>query len=188
MMGTRGRWVAPAALLAAVTLAAAGCGGDDESSGGETTAAAETTEPATTEEATTTEVTTGATTEETTEAATGVADEDCVELASVGAKFSEALGATGQNADYEATTRFFDELVEKAPDEIRDDLATVAAAWREIASELNDLNLQGGQAPSPETIAKLQQLSAKFDTPKLNQASKNLQAWANEHCGTGTTP
>jgi hypothetical protein len=182
-MRLRGHWAAVAAVLAALTLAAAGCGGDDESSGGETTVA--TAEPATTEE-TATEATSEETTEETT-AAASIADKDCIELATIGAKFSEALGGSGQNPNFEATTQFFDELVDKAPDEIKDDLRTVATAWKEIATQLKDLNLQSGQAPSPETIAKLQALSAKFDTPKLQQASKNLQAWADQHCGTGTT-
>jgi hypothetical protein len=186
-MRTRGRWAVFAAVLAAVTLAAAGCGGDDESSSGETTIAAETTEPATTEESTTAEETTEATTEETTEAAaTGIADKDCLELAGIGAKFSEALGATGQNANYAATTKLFQELVAKAPDEIKDDLATVAKAWGEMAKGLEGMNLSSGQVPSAATIAKLQALGAKFNTPEIQQASKNLTAWSNEHCGTGT--
>jgi hypothetical protein len=184
-MRMRGHWAAVAAVLAALALAAAGCGGDDESSGGETTVA--TAETATTEETATEATTTEATTTEETTAATGIADKDCVELATVGAKFSEALGASGQNPNYAATTKFFDELVDKAPDEIKDDLRTVATAWKEIATQLQDLNLQSGQTPSPEAIAKLQAIGAKFDTPKLQQASKNIQAWADQHCGTGTT-
>jgi hypothetical protein len=179
-MRKHGRALALAATLAALALAVGGCGGgDDESSDGATTAAAaETTEPTTTEEETT---------EETTGAATGIADEDCIELASIGAKFSEALGATGQNANFEATTAFLQQLVDKAPDEIKDDLAVLSAAWAEVATALKDIDLSSGAPPSAETLAKLQELGTKFNTPKLQQASKNLTAWSNEHCGTGTT-
>ena len=45
---------------------------------------------------------------------------DCAELASIGAKFSAAFGGTVRT-DSEATTAFFPELVDKAPDEIKDD-------------------------------------------------------------------
>jgi hypothetical protein len=182
-MRDRGRAVALVTMLAALALAAGGCGGgDDESSGSATTTAVtETTEPPTTAETTT---------GETTEAGTGagaLADEDCAELANVGAKFSEALAATGQGTDYEATTAFFRELVDKAPDEIKNDLATLATAWAEIAAALKDVDLSSGQAPSAATIAKLQELSTKFNTPALQQASTNLAEWTQEHCGT-TTP
>jgi hypothetical protein len=180
MMRDRGRAVALVTIVAALALAAGGCGGgDDESSDGATTAAAaETTEPAATVEETT---------GETTAAGTGIADEDCIELANVGAKFSEALGGTGQDANYEATTALFAELVDKAPDEIKDDLATLSAAWAELAAGLKDMDLSAGQAPSAETIAKLQALSTKFNTPELQAASTNLAEWSQEHCGT-TTP
>jgi hypothetical protein len=185
-MRKHGRALALAATLAALALAVGGCGGgDDESSDGATTAAAaetettaETTEPTTTE---------AETTEETTSAASGIADEDCIELASIGAKFSAALGATGQNTDLEQTTAFFEELADKAPGEIKDDLAVLSAAWVEVAAALKDIDLSSGAAPSAATLVKLQKLSTKFNTPELQQASKNLTAWSNEHCGTGTT-
>ena len=181
-MRDRGRAVALVTMLAALALAAGGCGGgDDESSGASTTAAvAETTEPTTTAETTTAE-TTGQTD------MGNLVDTDCAELATVGAKFSEAFGGTGQDPDYEATTAFFAELVDKAPDEIKDDLATLATAWTEVAAALKDVDLSSGQAPSPETIAKLQELSTKFNTPALQQASTNLAEWTQQHCGT-TTP
>jgi hypothetical protein len=189
-MREQGRAFVLAALIAVLALVAAGCGGGDENSADEavTTVEVTTEEPTTTEAATTT--TTEETTGTTTEAATGLgklADKDCIELAGVSAKFSQALSATGQNANFEATNAFFAELVKKAPDEIKDDLAAVAKAWGEMAAALKDLDLQSGQVPSAETIAKLQQLSTKFDTPELQQASKNLQAWSQKHCGT-TTP
>ena len=184
-MRKHGRALALAATLAALALAVGGCGGgDDESSDGATTAAAaETTEPTTTEEETTEEETT----EETTGAATGIADEDCIELASIGAKFSEALGATGQNANFEAT----------------DGLPRAARRQGAGRDQGRSRGALGGlgrggsgaqghrplerRATSAETLAKLQELGTKFNTPKLQQASKNLTAWSNEHCGTGTT-
>lgn len=170
------------ALVAALTLVAAGCGGgSDEASSDETTI--ETTTETTIE--TTTEDT--ETTEETTDSGANVgsiANSDCLELASIGVKFSQALSASGGNADFETTTKFFQELVDKAPDEIKADLQTLSAAWKEVASALKDVDLSSGQAPSAETLAKLQELGNKFNTPKLQQASKRLTAWTKKNCGS----
>jgi hypothetical protein len=179
-MRERGLSLVLAAVLAALALAAAGCGGDDESSGAQTTvAAAETTEPAVTEEATTEAMTT-----ETEAAAAGtIADKDCLELASVGAQFSQAFSA-GQGTNYAATAAFFEELGNKAPDEIKDDIKTLSAAWVKIAAALKGIDLSSGQVPSAETIAKLQQLSSTLDTPELQKATSNLEAWSKQHCGT----
>jgi hypothetical protein len=101
----RSRWLLPAAA------------GGDESSGGDTAVA--TAEPTTTEE-----TTEDASVEST--QATGIADEDCTDLASIGFTFHEALRASVQDPDLDATTKFFDTFIEKAPDEIKDDLRTGA--------------------------------------------------------------
>lgn len=183
-MGSRRNVVALLTLVAALALVASGCGSSSESSSDETTIETETgaTETDTTVEAVTED------TEAETESGAGIgalANEDCLELANVGAKLSQALGATGATADSEATTEFFDELADKAPDEIKDDLTVLAAAWQEIAATLGDVDLTSGDTPSPEDIQKLQELSTKFDTPELTEASQNLAAWSQEHCGTG---
>jgi hypothetical protein len=174
-MPKQGRAFALAALVAALVLAAAGCGGGDESSGGDTAVAAA--EPTTAEENAE-----DASVEST--QASGIADEDCTDLASIGFTFDEALRASVQDPDLDATTKFFDTFIEKAPDDIKDDLRTVATAFAEVVPELKDLNFEG---ESPETTAKLLELSARFETPKLRRAAENVHAWAEEHCGA-TTP
>ena len=102
-----------------------------------------------------------------------------------------------------ATTAVFDELVEKAPAELKDDLRTLASAWagmgvvlkddvvlKELDLVLKDIDLSNPSATSAETLAKLQELTAKLHAPAVQQAEQaatNLSAWSNEHCGTGTT-
>jgi hypothetical protein len=181
----RAALVALLTLLAALVLAVAGCGGDDSSdaSGDETTI--ETTVEDTTAEDTTEETTEGDTTEEMDDADIGnFANEDCLELAGVGAKMAETLGATGAS-DPEATAAFFDELVSKAPDEIKDDLAVLAGAMDEISEALKDVDLTSGATPDPETLQKLQELSQTLDNAEIQQASQNLEAWATENCSSG---
>jgi Flp pilus assembly protein TadD len=162
------------ALLAALVLVAAGCGGSDEASSDETTV------ETTTETETTGEDMTETDTEDSDLSA--FASEDCLQLASIGAKLSESLGATG-SADPEATAAVFDELVSKAPDEIKDDLTVMANAMDEIATALKDVDLSSG-TPDPEAIQKLQELGQTLDNAEIQQASDNLEAWATENCST----
>jgi hypothetical protein len=163
------------ALVGALALLAAGCGGSDSESAAETT----------TVETTETDM------EETTEETTGDADEDsdlgafasgeCLELAQVGAKFSESFSGTGDAGEIEA---FFQELADKAPDEIQDDLQVLAEAMGEYAEAFKDIDLTSAAAADPETVQKLQELAEKFDDTKYQQASENIQAWAEENCST----
>ncbi len=162
------------ALLGAVALLAAGCGGgSDESSGTETTIeTTTTTETDTTADETTTDGDLNA-----------FASEDCLNLASVGAKFAESAGASG--SDPETTAKFFDELVAKAPDEIKDDLQVLSEAMAEVSAALKDANLTSGQAPDAAQLKKLQELGKKFSDPKYQQASANIEAWAKKNCSSG---
>ena len=165
-------------MLGALALLAAGCGG-----GGDKSSAATETTIETTAETETTDTSSETTEESSDTNGNPFASKDCLELAGIGAKFSEALGATGSGQNLEATTAFLDELVSKAPDEIKGDLATLASAWQEIAAALKDVDLTSGAAPNADTIKKLQEISQKFDTPELQQASQHLETWAQDNCG-----
>ncbi len=178
----RAAMLALLALLAALVLVAAGCGGSDEATSDETTV--ETTVDTDTTEDTTEETTEETTGDETTEPdLSGIANEDCLEFASIGAKFSEALSATGSSADLETTSQLFQELSDNAPDEIKDDILVLAGAWEEIAAALGDVDLSSGEAPSAETLAKLQELGETFNSAEIQEASANLGTWAEENCG-----
>ena len=162
------------ALLGAIALLAAGCGGgSDESSGSETTIETTTTETDTTGAETTTDNTN----------MNAFASKDCLNLASVSAKFAQAAGATG--SDPETTAKLFDELVAKAPDEIKDDLQVLSEAMAEVSAALKGVNLTSGTAPDPATLKKLQELGTKFSDPKYQQASANIEAWAKKNCSSG---
>jgi hypothetical protein len=171
------------ALLAAFVLVASGCGGSDEASGDET-AVETTTDTDTTEEETTDTETTEEETDTEDSDLNAFASEDCLALASVGAKLAESLGATG-TADPETTAAYFDELVSKAPDEIKDDLTVLSNAMGEIAEALKDVDLSSGATPDAETIQKLTELSQSFDNAEIQEASDNLQAWSTENCTSG---
>lgn len=189
--------LAGVALLATLALVAAGCGGSSSSeSAADETTAIESTATDTTIEDTTETVSTEAETVTTETASTDVDTDDlakllgsegCAELASVGMKFAEAMGASqGSSGDLEDTKKYFDELADKAPEEIRDDFATLAEAWTAIVEVYSDLGIKPGETPSADDIAKLsaagEELSKKLDNAKFEQASENISKWANENC------
>jgi hypothetical protein len=160
-------------VIGALALAAAGCGGDD---GGDAAAPAETTVEETTQ---TTE-----TTEETTEDVDlGDLSGECTELAAIGAKIAQAAGAQG--GDIGSSADYFAELADAAPDEIKDDLEVFAEEFGKFAEAIAGVDLSGGTTPSAEDLAKIQAATAAFEDPRIQEASDNIEAWAQENCATG---
>jgi hypothetical protein len=172
------------ALLGAVALLAAGCGGSDSESAATETTTETVTE--TTAEDETTETTTEETTTEDTSGLGAIGSGDCADLAKVSAQFSQALSQASASGDPQAVEDLFKALADKAPSEIKDDLAVLADAIGVYVKELKGIDLSSGAAASPETIQKLQELAQKFSDPKYQQASKNIQAWVTKNCGSST--
>lgn len=167
------------ALLAFAMLAlvAAGCGGDDTS---DTSADADSTVVTATSGDDTNDV------EDLTET-TGDDDDDigqldgkCAELAGIGAKLSQSL--SGQSGDLDEASRVFDEIADQVPDEIKADYEVIAENFGKIAEALKDVDLQSGETPNAEAIAKLQQFATSFDSPEIREATANIEAWTQKNC------
>jgi hypothetical protein len=170
-----GRRIA-ALLIAVLALVAAGCGGSssDEASGDtETTVATETTTP---------EETTATTddSETSTDIDLGNLSGECKEFAGISTKLAQSL--SGQDANMEDAAKAFADIADQVPDEIKDDYEVIAENFSKIAEALKDVDLTSGQTPSPEALAKLQELSATMDSAEVQQASQNIEAWVQEHC------
>jgi hypothetical protein len=147
-----------ACVLACVALVgAAGCGGDDEVSDEATVM---TTQPG--DEAT-------------------LGSEECLELLGLGAALAQAFTGTA-GADARETSELLDELVRKAPDEIKSDVQTLANGYAEIAESVRELNLDDGETPSAQQIQQIQAAIASVDQAELQAASERLSAWAEENC------
>jgi hypothetical protein len=174
-------WAVALAAIGVLLLTAACGGGDDDSAAADTQAAATTESPAATEATDTTSSEDDG--DDDTSSFEGSAD--CLELAQLGVKVSEALSGTG--ADTEKTKEFLDEFADKAPDEISDDFQVIADAYSKIADALGDANLQAGETPDPEALAKLQEVATSLDQQKLEEANTNITAWVQDNCGSLTT-
>ena len=162
-------------LLAALALVAAGCGGDDsnEASGDTDTAVVEDSD-------TTTESDDSATETEDATDASGALTGECAEFAGLSAKLSQAFA--GSSSDLDSATEVFDELADQVPEEIRDDYEVLAKNIKEFADELKDLGLASGETPSPEDLAKLQEITQSLDSAEVREASQNIEAWAQANC------
>jgi hypothetical protein len=178
-MNTQRRIVVLVSVLTALLLVAAGCGGSDSS---EEARSDETTVETTVE--TSDEATDEATSDDDSTSAAGIfASEDCVELASIGAKIAQAVDPSG-SFDADEAAAFYDELAAKAPEEIRDDLEVFAGYLAEVAAALEGIDLTSGEVPSPDDLAKLQEVAQSADA-EVQEAADNLSAWAEENCSIG---
>jgi hypothetical protein len=175
------RWLAIVVAVLGLALVGAGCGGDDDSSAtGDTTEIVETTTEDTTTEDTTTE---DATEDDATDDdLSGLASEDCIELATASAGLGQAFAAPG--SELEAADAF-EELADRVPDEIRDDWQVLADAYETYAEALGDVDLSGGGTPDAETLQALQQALSSIDQQAVADASRNVSEWAQANCPSG---
>lgn len=163
--------------IAVLALVAAGCGGDSNNeSAGDTTATTVATETTTTIEETT------ATDETTSTDASGdlALGGKCKEFAGISQKLAASL--SGQTTDLQEASKIFDEIADQVPDEIKADYQVIAENFKKIAEALKGVDLTSGQAPSPEALAKLQELSTSMDSPKVQQATQHIEAWVKKNC------
>jgi hypothetical protein len=156
------------AAFFALTLLGAGCGGgDDEASDDAASVAA-------------------ATTESSEPAESGGSAENCREFqtaaAEVGQQFSAATTGAAGSADLEEAAEAFDELANKAPEEIRADFQTINEAFGALVEALKGVDLSGGKTPDAATLAKLQQAMSKIDQAKVTAANAHITAWVQQNC------
>jgi hypothetical protein len=176
--------VVAAALGALLIVLAAGCGSKKSASSSPTTttnSSSGTSTEATTNEATTTEATT------TTSSGSNpsfASTKNCAQLASLASKLTNSVG--GQ-VDLKGYSDAMDALANAAPDEIKSDFKTFAEAFKGFASAMSDAGLKPGETPTAAQIAKLSAASQKLSTPKIQAATRHLEAWGQKNCGLSST-
>jgi len=172
------RWLSILAL--ALALVAAGCGGgDDESAASDETTVEETFTEETSEESTTED-------DELTDGDTdfNFADEDCQSLvaAFLGVSQAFAAAAGGSDAELEEQADAFAEFADDVPDEISDDVATLAAAYGKYIEVIQDAGIEPGQIPTAEQAQELSEALESVGTADVNAASERLGAWTTKNC------
>ena len=161
------------AVVIALALVGAGCGGDDETSAEGDDVAIETTTDDTTTDETTTDDDTGD---------FDFASGECRDLVDASAELSQAFGAAGQDGDLDDVSDLFDEFAENAPDEVRDDFAILAEAYESYADVFADIDVDPGETPDAEALARLQEALASIDQAEVTAASQRIETWAEQNC------
>jgi len=166
-------------LIGLVAIVAAGCGGSKKETSATTTAETTTTETTTAEDTTAAETTT----EDDSSAGGGgfASSKNCLELLNLSASFAKAFAAT-ENDDLDTTAKFFQEVADKAPGEIKADFQIIAKAFTAYAKALVDAGLKPGAQPTPEQIAALTKAAESFSVPEVTKASERISAWSEKNC------
>ena len=169
------RWLTIAVAVFTLVLVGAGCGGgDDEASGTDTTVITDTLDT----DETTTDDDSGTDTGD----LPTFASEDCQSLVAAFVVLSAATGAAASGTDISEDVEKFAELAEGVPDEIKDDVATVAEAYSGYASLLADVGLQPGEIPTAAQAQELQEAAQALASEDVSAAGERLSAWTTENC------
>jgi hypothetical protein len=178
------RWLTIAAAVAALALglAAAGCGGGDDEASDEPDATLTETETDATDETSTEETSTDEDTDTGDLGNFDFSSEECQQLAAAGSRFGEAVSGATSGADLADEADAFQEFADAAPEEIRDDMQTLAEAYDAIVAALSDIDLQAGETPSAEQVAQLTQALSSIDQTGVQGASERIATWAQENC------
>lgn len=108
-------------------------------------------------------------------------------VAAMASAYSGSTAAmTGGGGDVQSAVDSLEAFAANAPDEIADDMQTIAAAYATMMQAFADSGYDpaSGVAPTPEQAAALQQASAAINTTEFQQASDNVSIWFKEQCGT----
>ena len=116
---------------------------------------------------------------------------DAAECAQVVTAMAAAAAAvpqvmSGEAGDLSTSVAQLEAMASKAPEEIRDDLVTVAQGYAAYSQALQDSGYDpsSGEAPPPEVIAALTAAGQALDDTDFQTASEHVSAWFAENCGT----
>ncbi len=176
------RRVAVMLVLGSVMLAA--CGGDDGGSSGDGTDTGAGGGGAT--GVTSATGATGATTAGDGGVAGVIGSAECAEVAAAMAAAAQGSSAiaSGSGSDLEQSLQQMEAFAEAVPDEIKADVETVLAGYRAYIEAIQDSGWDpaSGEAPPPEVIAELEQVSQEFSSEEFQAASERVNAYFASGC------
>jgi hypothetical protein len=120
----------------------------------------------------------GAATDETGTAGGGFTGEGSEEFCEFAAEVDE-VGEEG----FERLGEIYDDAIERAPDEIRDDFQRLRDAFRDYVDTLEELGVEDGDVSGitdPEQIARLTEI---FSDPEISEATDRVSTYITEVCG-----
>jgi hypothetical protein len=91
-----------------------------------------------------------------------------------GGLFTAFTGAEG----LDQVRAYFDTALDDAPDEIKGDLTVLRETYEELGTLVEEHGGLAAAMSDPEVQAEFEEL----DTPEVEQASDNVEAWISENC------
>jgi hypothetical protein len=111
---------------------------------------------------------------------------ECADAVAAMAAAAQAIPAamSGGSVDLETSIAQLQAFAENAPEEIRDELQIIYAAYGEFAQAMADSGYDpsSGQPPSADAIAALTQASEAINTPEVLAASNTVNAYFEGGC------
>jgi hypothetical protein len=104
-------------------------------------------------------------------------------MAAAASAVPQAFGGGG--TDLDTSVEQLEAFAEAAPEEVRDDLVTIAEGYARVAEILAeaDFDPTSGEAPPPEVIAQLEEVSQELDSEEFQAAVERVNAWFEQECG-----
>jgi len=116
---------------------------------------------------------------------------DAAECAQVVTAMAAAAAAipqvmSGEAGDLGTSVEQLEAMASEAPEEIRDDLATVAQGYDAYSQAIQDSGWDpsSGQAPPPEVIAALTAAGQVLEDADFQAAAERVSAWFATNCGS----
>ena len=114
-----------------------------------------------------------------------LSSDECLAVAEA---FSAPLAAFSgvEDSDFEVLAEALAESARRVPAEIQDDLEFLADAVGDLATELNDLEIDFSDPSSmtPERLAEFERLAETFGSAEYETAAQNVSDYLDEVCGT----
>ena len=111
---------------------------------------------------------------------------DCAEVAAAMAAAAQSSSAaiSGSTTDLEQSVQQMEAFAQAVPDEIRAQMETVLAGYQAIAEALQGSGYDpaSGEAPPPEVIAELQQVSEQLQSEEFQAAVEQVNAYLASGC------
>jgi hypothetical protein len=119
-------------------------------------------------------------------AATGIDAAQCADVAAAMAAAAQGLPAafSGGDVDIEDSVQQLEAFASAAPEEIRADMQTIYEGYSQVieAFASSDWDPASGEAPPPEVIAQLTQLSQELDSAEFQSAVESVNAYFEGGC------
>lgn len=111
----------------------------------------------------------------------------CAELLqAMAAASAAAIPGAGSASDLETTVAQLEAMAEVVPEEIRDDMRTVAEAYAMITRAYAESGYDptSGEPPTAEQIAALTAVAEQLEDEDFVAASERVSTWFETECGT----